>query len=263
MTLRHGKKNRGFTLIELLVVIAIIGILATLLMPALMRAKESANKAKCGNNLRQLGLAAVQYGDDKRFLPHVNAKRTLDGDINSQDTPLSVRAMVWYGYHDNPEGFICPSSDDQHMAISEGEVRDNMRLWGWGGNHGVGDATRNTTPPWRDSFAGGDETLAATSELSFAYTRRGYNRNVSSTKLLGADRGMRVADDPGGTMSEPGHYGNHRDGWNVLNADATVKFVDSGSDFGAVAPYDFMSGTAKGQGFLPLSEQAQPANMPN
>ncbi|WP_417738699.1 DUF1559 domain-containing protein [Rosistilla oblonga] len=63
------RQRLGFTLVELLVVIAIIGILMGLLVPAVQRARETARKTQCANNIRNLGLAAIQYEMRKGRFP--------------------------------------------------------------------------------------------------------------------------------------------------------------------------------------------------
>lgn len=82
-----GSKSGGFTLVELLVVIAIIGVLAGLLLPAVQQAREAGRRMSCGNNIRQLMLAAEMFsGTYKKFPTGVHP--LVSTTVFGENTPL-------------------------------------------------------------------------------------------------------------------------------------------------------------------------------
>ncbi len=114
-------RKRGFTLIELLVVIAIIAILAGMLLPALSRARESARRAACLNNLKQVMTAIKTYSPDYDEYYPTSAQ---PGDQITIANHYKDLGILYPTYCTSMDVFTCPSSGNK-MPRRADDTRDN------------------------------------------------------------------------------------------------------------------------------------------
>jgi prepilin-type N-terminal cleavage/methylation domain-containing protein/prepilin-type processing-associated H-X9-DG protein len=220
-----ASKSSGFTLIELLVVVAIIAILAAILFPVFGRARENARRTSCQSNLKQIGLAWLQYAQDY----DEKMMRYSTGAASASSATPSNKIRYWWGSWDGSnfqgmEGLVQPymRSDQVRACPSFTATPTNA----YEGNTGYAYNVGLLSPTFYDPANGWAATPMPTSLSQIEVASRTVAFADAAQWTGGQVRASTSLSRPAtGDSAYPNFHGRHLETGNVLFCDGHVKAV--------------------------------------
>lgn len=245
-------KRLAFTLVELLVVIAIIGVLVALLLPAVQAAREAARRTQCSNQLKQLGLAVLNFEDTFKRLPHtrLDTRETwavLILPYMEQQALYDRWDMSKKYYQQQPavrettlKGFLCPSRQRPSKLSIGRDIEQGTSAPDVPGGLGDYAACAGTPAGNTDYYPGLNSTTDATQANGpFWYKGPPYLRLASITDGLTNTLFIGEKQVRRSNMKADGSIWNGDHGWGFKKAGIgapLARHIDDNTQFGSWHP---------------------------